>query len=785
MSEITPHFTKTQLLAELSLHYQLNGTLKDLPGYIDQNFLLTTTTQQYIVKVANSAEPVEELAMQNAAMAHLTSKALPVPCAVKNQRKSAITSICDEQGQSYSLRVLTYLEGSFYADAPTGVHQPHLWQALGAFVGKLDLALADFDHVGGYRYLSWDLAHGFNICKAKMQVLEGEQVKLVAHFLSLYQQNVYPIIGRLPLGFIHNDANDMNLLVDSITSPLQISGIIDFGDMVFSQVVNDLAITCAYALMNHDGPIAVLTHIVKSYHQIRPLTNDEIEVLLPLIALRLCVSVCHSGEAILENPENDYLLISAKPAWTLLKKLQNIDPISVACILKQACQPERSGAPNNDDIISFRHQHLSQNLSLTYQKPIKMIRGQGAYLYDEKGQAYLDMVNNVCHVGHCHPKVVAAGQQQMARLNTNTRYLHDNIITFAEKLLATMPDELSVCMFVNSGSEANELAFRLAKAYTKHQQTELSQQIAATELLVVDGAYHGNTNACIEASAYKFDGKGGEGAKDYVHKVTLPDPYRGKYKGYGEQAGQAYADCIEEKISQLEQQGKRPFAFICESLQGVGGQIIMPQGYLSAAYKHVRAVGGVCIADEVQVGFGRIGTHMWAFETQNVVPDIVTLGKPIGNGHPLAAVVTTKAIADAFVTGMEYFNTFGGNPVSCAIGSAVLDVIAQENLQQHALTTGDYLLQKLSQLQKEYDIIGDVRGLGLFIGVELIEDTDTQKPATILTEKFIEFFKMHHILLTSEGPFYNVFKIKPPIVFGKTEADKFLSVFELGLKSIT
>jgi len=302
---------------------------------------------------------------------------------------------------------------------------------------------------------------------------------------------------------------------------------------------------------------------------------------------------------------------------------------------------------------------------------------------------------------------------------------------------------------------------------------------------VVDGAYHGNTNACIEASPYKFNGPGGEGAEPYVHVVELPDPYRGKYQGDTIESAKGYSESVKQTIAALAQEGKSPGAFICESLQGVAGQIIMPQGYLSQVYDLVRAAGGVCIADEVQVGFGRVGTHMWAFETQHVVPDIVTLGKPIGNGHPMAAVITTQEIAEAFVTGMEYFNTFGGNPVSCAIGSAVLDVIADEQLQAHALATGAYFQQQLKQLQQTHPLIGDVRGLGLFIGVELVEDRQSKAPATEKTSWLVEFFKDHHILLSTEGAFYNILKIKPPLAFNRDNVDEFIRVLDLGLSELS
>jgi 4-aminobutyrate aminotransferase-like enzyme len=359
----------------------------------------------------------------------------------------------------------------------------------------------------------------------------------------------------------------------------------------------------------------------------------------------------------------------------------------------------------------------------------------------------------------------------MGQLNTNTRYLHDNIVSYSKKLLATMPEELSVCMFVNSGSEANELALRLARTFTGSRQ-----------LIVVDDAYHGNTTACVEASPYKFNGPGGTGAETYVHTVDLPDSYRGKFQGADTAA--AYASVIGERIAEIESAGQSVGAFMCESIQGVAGQIVMPDGYLSQVYPKIRAAGGVCIADEVQVGFGRVGSYMWAFETQNVVPDIVALGKPMGNGHPLAAVITTQTIAEAFVTGMEFFNTYGGNPVSCAIGEAVLEVIDGEQLQRNALDVGEYLKENLRELQKRYPVIGDVRGLGLFIGIELVEDKMSKEPAPDKARWLVEFLKENNVLLSIDGRSNNVLKIKPPMVFSHQNADQFLDVMALALESI-
>jgi 4-aminobutyrate aminotransferase-like enzyme len=389
------------------------------------------------------------------------------------------------------------------------------------------------------------------------------------------------------------------------------------------------------------------------------------------------------------------------------------------------------------------------------------------YLYDEAGRAYLDAVNNVPHVGHCHPRVVQAGQQQMAVLNTNTRYLHDHLAQYAQRLCATLPEPLRVCFFVCTGSEANDLALRLARTHTGRQ-----------DVVVVDGAYHGNLTSLVEISPYKFDGPGGQGAPPYVHKVPMPDVYRGAYRAGDPKAGEKYAGHVRDAIEQMQRQGRNIAAFLCESVLGCGGQIVLPDGYLRAAYGYVRQAGGVCVADEVQVGFGRVGSHFWGFETQGATPDILTLGKPIGNGHPLAAVVTTPEIAASFANGMEYFNTFGGNPVSCAIGMAVLDVIEAEKLQENALEVGRELKAGLDRLKTKYPLIGDVRGLGLFVGIELVLDRETLAPAPEHAAYVVERMKEHGILLSTDGPLHNVLKIKPPLVFSRENAAQLVKTLD-------
>lgn len=375
---------------------------------------------------------------------------------------------------------------------------------------------------------------------------------------------------------------------------------------------------------------------------------------------------------------------------------------------------------------------LGRNLSVAYERPLHIVRGSMQYLYDDEGRQYLDAYNNVAHVGHCHPAVVAAGQRQMEVLNTNTRYLSELILEYAEKLAATLPESLSVCFFVNSGSEANELALRLARAHTK-----------ARDMIVLEHAYHGNTTTCIDISPYKH-----KSAPPWVHTARLGDA--------------AHAIEIVQKL-------QAPLCgFIAESMPSVAGQIVFPEGYLNHVYEAVRSAGGVCIADEVQTGFGRTGTHFYAFERYGVVPDIVVLGKPIGNGHPIGAVITTRAIADSFDDGIEFFSTFGGNNVSCAIGLKVLEVVQEENLQAHALRVGNHLLAGLHELNPRHEVIREIRGSGFFFGVELVENAGW----------VVNQMRERGILMGTEGPLHNVIKIRPPMPFAVEDADRVVEMLD-------
>jgi 4-aminobutyrate aminotransferase-like enzyme/Ser/Thr protein kinase RdoA (MazF antagonist) len=982
--------------------YGLAASLSPLPGERDCNFYVQAQTgQEFVLKIAPVSERRETLDMQNSALEYLAAHdpSLVLPRVYRTNAGESIATITTEQGATHFARLLAYVPGKPLARVKP--HSPALLYQLGNLLGRMDRIMQAFEHPAARRELKWDLQRTMWIRDYLQYIEQSAQRAMVDRFLKMFEDEVLPVLPKLRKSVIYGDANDYNVLVGESKDGFQRSiSVIDFGDMLHSFTICNLAVAAAYAMLDKADPLAAAASIVSGYHEAFPLTEGELVVLFPLIQARLCISVVNSAYQREIEPENEYLTISERPAWALLEKLTAIHPRFALYTFRHACHlspcPEservtswlanntskfdsvvepdlrtansvvfdlsvgsrefgtladiadaatinrniferitdaraaagigryneprliysselfkvegndgpnwrtihigldifmQPGSPifapldsivhsfaNNDthldygptiilqhtieaeqltfytlyghltmdsldglypgkpiakgaafakigeyavnggwpphlhfqiitdlldkrgefpgvalpaqrdvylsicpdpnlivgiprerfpaiglsseQILATRAKHIGKSLSISYREPLKIVRGFMQYLYDGDGRAYLDAVNNVAHVGHNHPRVVRAGQEQMAVLNTNTRYLHDDLIRYAERLCALLPNPLSVCYFVCSGSEANELALRLARTHTRSKET-----------IVVDVAYHGNTNSLIEISPYKYDGPGGMGAPTYVHKTPMPDLYRGVYKRGAAEAGANYAHFVEQAIQQIRRNGGNAGAFICESLLSCGGQIVLPDNYLREAYRHVRAAGGVCIADEVQVGFGRVGTHCWGFETQGVVPDIVTLGKPIGNGHPLAAVVTTPEIAASFDNGMEYFNTFGGNPVSCAIGLAVLDVLEDEHLQENALHVGTYLQSRLRDLMMQHPLIGDVRGLGLFIGIELVLNRETLEPAPAQASYVANRMRERGILLSTDGPFHNVLKIKPPLVFSRANAD--------------
>ncbi|MFY0620864.1 MAG: aminotransferase class III-fold pyridoxal phosphate-dependent enzyme [Pelagimonas sp.] len=427
---------------------------------------------------------------------------------------------------------------------------------------------------------------------------------------------------------------------------------------------------------------------------------------------------------------------------------------------------------NKAEILDKRRAHFGGNLSLTYKDPVMLVRGWKHHLFDEWGRPYLDAYNNVPHVGHAHPRIQAVAADQLKRMNSNTRYLHPAQTAFADKVLSKLPEKFEVCFFVNSGTEANELALRLARAHT-----------GAKGMVTPDHGYHGNTTGTIDISAYKFNKPGGVGQADWVELVEVADDYRGSFKREDADRAQKFADLVDPAISALQDKGHGLAGFIAETFPSVGGQIIPPKGYLPAVYEKIRAAGGVCIADEVQTGLGRLGDFYFGFEHQGAEPDIVVMGKPIGNGHPLGVLVTTKEIAESFDNGIEFFSTFGGSNLSCRIGKEVLDIVDDEGLQANARDMGALLMDGLKTLEQKYTCVGDVRGMGLFLGLELINEDGSE--ATELCSYVKNRMRDHRILIGSEGPKDNILKIRPPLTFEAEDVEMILHVMDTILAELS
>ena len=746
--------------------YGVDAVASPLPSERDQNFRLTTRSgdHAFVLKIANAAEERAMLEAQNALMAQVAPLNL-CPRVIPAASGDAIASGPD----GHLIRMLTWLPG-----APLGtIDDPpdSLLEDLGRRLGQLDRALARFDHPALHRTFHWDLAQAFPVIRDHSPRIPDADLRgLVERIAGHVEARDAHVLARLRRSTIHGDANDHNVLV---AQPVQkVIGLLDFGDAVHSYTVADLAIATAYAVLDKRDPLGTAVAVARAYHAEYPVTDDEWSVLFGLIQLRLCVSVCMAASQQPDRPTDEYLGVSQAPIRRTLPILAGIHPDAAEEAFRDARpgRPRRArsiggagqaSAAENHATLADRRRLLGPNLSIGYRVPLKVSRGWMQYLFDDTGRQYIDAYNNVPHVGHSHPSVVAAVAAQLRTLNTNTRYLHDSLSAFAERLCGTLPDPLRVCYFVNSGSEANELALRLARAHT-----------GSRDLIVQDAAYHGNTTTLIDISPYKFNGPGGKGKPSWVHVVPVPDDYRGAHKRSDPDAGPKYARAVGQLVDDLRRRQIGLCGFIAESCPSVGGQIVPPPGYLGAVYRSVRGAGGVCIADEVQTAYGRMGTHFYAFEAQAVVPDIVVLGKPIGNGYPLGAVVTTREIAASFDNGMEFFSTFGGSTVSCAAGLAVLDIVRDEHLQAHALRTGERLLEGLRSIASRYEVVGDVRGTGLFLGVELVRDRQSLEPAADAASDIVNRMRDGGVLIGTDGPFHNVLKIRPPMPFGERDADR-------------
>ena len=780
-----PKIEKKYLIKWLKENYLLfenkNISLKNLNSERDKNYLVyLDNDKKYILKISNTNESKEILKLQDYVLSNLNKRQSIKKIIPKKIHKSIKTFI-DKNNSKCFVRLLSFIDGKLYANCKPS---RELEVSLGTYVGFLSKELNNLGHPSSFRKFEWDpssiewINKYVNLFKSKKRIIIKKNISEFNNFVKKNKNN-------LRYSLTHGDPNNYNLVV----SNKKIIGLLDYGDMIFAPTINDIAICLSYALMNNRNINETLKNIIQSYNHVYPITLNETISLFSLVKSRLTITVVMAEKQIKKFPKNKYLLISKKSAWNLLYKLDKIEIQNFIYLIRNFCQIPIWSLDSlkfdkkfskyffnyqnkTTDLIKIRNANISNNFSLSYKKPIQFIESKYQYLYDEKGNKYLDCVNNISHVGHSNPKINNILITQSSKLNTNTRYLYKIINDYSEKLLEKFPKQLDTIFFVCTGSEANDLAYRIARHYT-----------CANDVLVMNNAYHGHTNSLIDISPYKFNGKGGMGQKSHVHIAEMPDGIRGKWLYSDKNWVEQYIKQVKSLIENIKNRQRKLSCFFVESILGCGGQIILPKNYLKKVFELVKNNNALCIVDEVQTGFGRVGNNFWAFEEHDVIPDIVTLGKPMGNGHPIGAVITSKEIANNFNNGMEYFNSFGGNPVSCAVGNTVLEIIDSEDLQNHAYTIGKYFLSELLKIKNKYkNFISEVRGRGLFIGIDIIKDGNNLLPNDKLASNIINSLKNKGILLSTDGPYKNVIKIKPPLNFNKHnvnfvcyELDKYLS----------
>lgn len=741
-----------QLASILKAHFEIESPIiSQMEGYISLNFKVTAGYHDYVLKVYENAYGIREMiSAENELLIALQEQEVSFSKVIPTN-----TGASEYTGDKHTYRLLSYLPGSFLAE---NQHSNSLLVSFGSSLAKMDTVLMKLQSpVIAAKAMQWDLKHFQKNWQYLEAIPKARDRSLVDYFCLQFNEHVLPLQYELRQGIIHNDANDWNVLVAND----KVTGIIDFGDVCHSWIINELAVGLTYVLMEKEDPLNAAELVIRAYHEVFPLKEIELSVLYYLIASRLCMSVLNSAHAKKLKPDSDYITVSEKFAWNLLQKWVSINPIKAHNTFRQACGFPKVLGKSLDEQLQRRANNFSDSLSLSYTKPIQMVGAAFQYMYDVEGNTFLDAYNNIIQVGHCHPTVVRAGQRTMAKLNTNTRYIYDELLDYTDELLAKFPAHLNKIFLVNSGSAASDLAIRIAKTHTVKKK-----------IMVMEHGYHGNTQNGIDISHYKYHHKGGAGKHKNILEAQLP-----KHFGSGMDTEEAMANhYIALTKKRIAENKGEIAAFISEPIVGCGGQVPLPKTYLKAIYGSIRAQGGVCISDEVQVGFGRLGDYFWGYEMYDVVPDVVILGKPIGNGHPMGAVVTTKELSDSFDNGMEFFSSFGGNPVSCAIGEAVLHVLEEENLPQQAKDVGAYFVAGLKLVQQKHPELADIRGEGLFLGVEILDLEGN--PNTKLASHIKNKFRERYILISTDGPYDNVLKIKPPLYFNRNNVDQFLR--ELG-----
>jgi len=760
--------------------YGLSGDFMPLESERDQNYRIKTKEGIcFVLKMANCDEEQNVIDFQIKTLQHIERQdpSLPVPRVLKNRNGNDTDFFESVSGSQHIVYALTYLPGKILDEVSDP--SPLMLRNLGKLLGRLGIALRGFFHSHVRHELIWDTMRCLSLRQHTCHIKDPGMRQNVDIIFDHMEKEIMPKLNGLRQQVIHGDAISMNTLTDPDAHD-SIAGLFDFGDLVYAPLVIEIANALDNENLGPHGYLDGLINITAGFDSVLPLEEEEIDLLYDLALARqaTCLTII-AWRRVKCSDQPEYIPEAEVVYGEVITSLMPFGREEVTNKLREACRfppyfPSEKKINLQDEIdtlLKRRHKVLGSELHLFYSDPIHVERGKGPWLYDTQGKGYLDCYNNVPVVGHCHPHVVKATSRQLAALNTNTRYLYRNILDYAERLTAGMPKNLSVCVFVNSGSEANDVALRIARFITEQRGA-----------IIMENAYHGITESIADLTPYEMKE---EELAAYVGTLMSPDPYRGPYKQGELDLAKRYAAAADRVIADLAKKGFKPAACMIDTAFISNGIPEVPEGYLAAVAGKVQAAGGLMIADEVQAGFGRSGSHMWGFAAHGIVPDFVTMGKPVGNGYPLGVVVTSSEILNAFVKKTDLFSTFGGNPVACAAGLAVLDVIENENLMANAWETGKYLRKGLRSLMSRYPIIGDVRGNGMLAGVELVRNRETLEPADKETDRLLDLLRDNGVLVGSESPpYFNVIKIRPPLTFKPKHADIFIEALDRSLSML-
>ncbi len=739
-----------------------SSSLEPLVGERDQNFRVDTADgQRFLFKISNPADDGPILAMQADALLHIerVDPGLPVMRALPTAAGDSWLEVPGPESRIYPVRLFTFLPGRVTAN--TALTTKAIWSH-GQITARLGRALRGFFHPAANYEILWDITQLPKVRPLLTHVSDGQRRAQVESILDRFEARVAPALPALRAQVIHGDMSLDNVLFDD---DLLVSGIVDFGDMTHAPLVCDLAVAIADVLHGRVDAIEAADAIIGGYVSVTPLEDEEAELLADLVAARLATEVTITAWRSGLYPDNAAYAASGEPgARVFLDAIEAAGIDAVGRRFRDACRRLPYRRSDTGALLERRRRALPRS-PLFYSQPVHLVRGDGVWLFDPDDRRYLDCYNNVPVVGHSHPRVVEAVTQQQRLLATHSRYLHEAIVELAERLKSTLPPDLDAVMVVNSGSEANDLAWRIARAAT-----------GRSGAVVTACAYHGLTEA-THALSPEVWGKREQPA--HVATIPPPDGYRGPYRREEDGWVQRYAAHIDDAARAL---GDRGFAAIyLDPAFTADGILSPPPAYLGEAARRARTLGGLVVADEVQAGHGRFGTHLWSFQASGITPDMVVMGKPMGNGFPVAALVARSQLLGAVPEEVELFSTFGGNPVACAAALAVLAVIEDEGLLGNAVKVGSYLRQGLLMLAERHSLIGDVRGEGLLLGVDLIDEAG--EPATGSARTVIEAMRERGVLLGATGPAGNVLKIRPPLVFQDEHADLLLQALDEVLAS--